>query len=225
MTRPDWIDELRSGLRTVDPDPVLLAQLVELSRGSASPAPRPGRSVGARLAIVLGGAIAVGATSWAAGALPGTDSPFRPEERITHQPTDPTPGDVATPQRDDSRSPAGERTSPPAGEGKSAPPAVPDKGSPSSGPGSGSTDTPGERGNRPSDPPGLTRAPELPDLPPLPDVPPVPQPTGLDRVPDGVPVDPAELQGNGRERAPGLDRDTGASRSPLPREAQVAQEK
>jgi len=226
MTQPDWIEELRSGLRTVDPDPVLLAQLVELSRGSVPPASRPGRSVGARLAIVLGGAIAVGATSWAAGALPGTDSPFRPEERITHQPADPTPGDVGTSQPGDPESPAGERSSPPARDrGTSVPPTTgPSEQSPGRGSGSvGSPgESPGESGGTSSDPPGSPKVPDVPDLPQLPEVPSVPEPPGLDHVPDAAPLDPAQLQGSGRERAPGLDSDDGKRRSPLPREAQVA---
>lgn len=211
MTRPDWIETLRADVRPADPDPVLLAQLVQLSQGSVAPAPRPGRSVGARLAVALGGVIAVGATSWAAGALPGTDSPFRPEEHITHQPTGPSPGNVGTPQPDESESPAGERTpSSPAGDpGKSAPPRR--------------SDGPGHA----SDPPGPpVDLPDLPDTPGPPDLPHVPtvSPPGLDHFPDAPPFEPPVR--NAVPEAPHHQSDSdsgpGERRSPQPRNAQVA---
>lgn len=204
MTRPDWIETLRADVRPADPDPVLLTQLVQLSRGSVAPAPRPGRSVGVRLAVALGGAIAVGATSWAAGALPGTDSPFRPEEQITHQPTGPSPGNVGTPQPDDSASPAGEPTpSSPAGDpGRSTP--------------ADSTDIPGHAG----DPPGMPAGrPDMPGPPEMPEVPTVPPP-GLDNFPEQRPVGPPDQAGVPEE--PKSDSGPGRGRSPQPRIAQVA---
>ena len=208
MTRPDWIETLRAEVRPADPDPVLLAQLTQLSSGSTTSAARPGRSAGARIAMVLGGAIAVGATSWAAGALPGTDSPFGPEERVTQQPTDPTPGGVEAPSSDTPTSPAGGREpSAPAGDPSSGPPATPDAVPPSGLP-SDSTGTPPPSG----DPPGDVEVPDLPTLPKIPDVPAGPSSPGLDRVPD-LPVPSL-----------GPDRDSGASRrSPQPQEALVAQ--
>ncbi|GAA3647609.1 hypothetical protein GCM10022237_03960 [Nocardioides ginsengisoli] len=192
MTRPDWIETLRADLRPADPDPVLLAQLVELSRGSVAPATRPGRSAGARLAIVLGGAIAVGATSWAAGALPGTDSPFRPEEHVTHQPADPSPGGVGTPHPDEPASPAEEQSpSSSAGDDPPTPSDSPTRGatgSPSTpkAPGSGS---PPPIGGLPTDLPSL---PDVPGSTVLPQVPTAPPPSGLDHVP-GVPLLPPGL--------------------------------
>lgn len=216
MTRPDWIETLRAEVRPVDPDPVLLAQLTQLSSGSTTPAARPGRSAGARLAIVLGGAIAVGATSWAAGALPGTDSPFSPEERVTQQPTDPTPGGEEAPSSDTPTSPAGGRepTAPAGGESStptppSAPPAtVPPSSSPSSG--GPSTAPP------PGDPPEGELP--LPSLPTIPGVPAVPSPPGLDRVPD------LPTPSLGRDPSTRPDSDSGAThRSPRPQEALVAQ--
>lgn len=201
MTRPDWIDTLRADLRPADPDPVLLAQLVQLSASSTVPAARPGRSASARLAIVLGGAIAVGATSWAAGALPGTDSPFRPEEQVTHEPTDPTPGGVRTPLSDTPTSPAGEPGSP-AGDGqdRTGPPVeAPPDDVPAN------TDVPrvpeGVPPGPPADVPGL---PGLPTLPDLPDVPTVLEPPGLSHVP-----------------TPSLP--SGLLRTPRPQEALVTQ--
>jgi hypothetical protein len=204
MNRPDWIDTLRADLRPVDPDPVLLAQLAQLSSRSAVPAPRPGRSAGARWAMVLGGVIAVGATSWAAGALPGTDSPFSPEERVTQQPTDPPSDEPAPPSTDpppseDRRSP--DRTEDP---GSPAPTDPRPGGTPSGVP---PTSTPSD-GDPPSPPVEL---PTLPDLPQLPGVPAVPEPPGLDRVPD-LPVLP-----------PLADSDRGSHRSPLAQEDLVAQ--
>lgn len=211
MTRPDWIETLRAEVRPVDPDPVLLAQLTQLSSGSTTPAARPGRSAGARLAIVLGGAIAVGATSWAAGALPGTESPFSPEERVTQQPTDPTPGDEGAPSSETPTSPAGSRTptAPAGGESSTTSPEAPTTG-PSSGRPSGAPSSAPPTG----DPPGGVELP-LPPLPTIPGVPAVPSPPGLDRVPD-LPTPSVGL--------PGLDSDSGTTRrSPRPQEALVDQ--
>lgn len=216
MTRPDWIETLRAEVRPADPDPVLLAQLAQLSANSTAPAARPGRSAGARLAIVLGGAIAVGATSWAAGALPGTDSPFRPEERITQQPTDPQPGGARTPSSDAPTSPAGDTDpSDPAGgeSGQATMPADPDgSGSPSGRPSGGPTSPPSN-----GDPPGGVELPELPSLPVPTAVPSVPEPPGLDGVRDEPPVDLGRVSPN--PTSP--DSDSGAHRSPRPQEALV----
>ena len=180
MTRPDWIDTLRADLRPADPDPVLLAQLAQLSASSTVPAARPGRSASARLAIVLGGAIAVGATSWAAGALPGTDSPFRPEEQVTQQPTDPTPGGFRTPLPESPTSPVGEPRSPTGDDQDSSSPPVdaPPDGAPANteGPRVPEGVPPGPRVSVPG-------TPELPVLPDLPDVPAVSEPPGLSHVP------------------------------------------
>lgn len=221
MTRPDWIETLRAEVRPADPDPVLLAQLAQLSANSTVPSARPGRSAGARLAIVLGGAIAVGATSWAAGALPGTDSPFRPEERVTQQPTDPQPGGDRAPSQDAPTSPAGSDSSDPAGDGSGpgTSPADPDgTGVPSGRPSGGSTSAPPS-----GDPPGGgVELPELPTVPVLPEVPAVPEPPGLDGVPD-LPV----LPSIGRVSAQPTtdDRDSDDQRSPQPQEALVDQER
>lgn len=222
MTRPDWIETLRAEVRPADPDPVLLAQLAQLSANSTAPAARPGRSAGARLAIVLGGAIAVGATSWAAGALPGTDSPFRPEERITQQPTDPQPGGARTPSSDVPTSPAGgtDPSDDPAGD-ESRPPTTPaDSGSadPSGRPPGEPTSSP-PRGDPP---PGKVELPELPSLPVPTVVPSVPEPSGLDGVPD---LPDVPTVGLGRVSPPptSSDSDSGAHRSPRPQEALVDQ--
>ncbi|GEB12630.1 hypothetical protein NSI01_09450 [Pimelobacter simplex] len=240
MTRPDWIETLRADVRPADPEPALLAQLVELSRGSAVPATRPSRSAGARWAMVLGGAIAVGATSWAAGALPGTDSPFRPEEHVTHQPADPSPGRVGTPQPDDPGSPAEEAPSAPASAGETEP-AAPD---PSPGAGTDPALVPSAPSGTGSGPPPLIELPTPPTLPPppLPPVPTAPLPPGLDHAPGpldqhpGKPAPPLPVPlpvpGDGDQDQPGdldqqgdltdSDRDRDVRRSPQPQGAQVA---
>lgn len=221
MTRPDWIETLRAEVRPADPDPVLLAQLAQLSANSTAPAARPGRSAGARLAIVLGGAIAVGATSWAAGALPGTDSPFRPEERVTQQPTDPQPGGDRTPATDAPTSPAGDADpSAPGGDetGQATSPADPDGSAPSGRPSDGATSSPPT-----GDPPdGRVELPELPSLPIPPVVPSVPEPSGLDGVPD-LPDVPTIGLGRVGPHPTSPDSDSGAHRSPRPQEALVDQ--
>lgn len=207
MTRPDWIDTLSAELRPVDPDPVLLAQLTQLSASSTAPAARPGRSAGARLAIVLGGAIAVGATSWAAGALPGTESPFRPEEQVTQQPTDPTPGGVRTPLSDAPTPPAGEQSSPAGGAQVGSPPTAL--------PTAGGSATNGAPGVPEGVPPGVavtTRLPDLPELPGLPKLPDVPAtslPPGLSHVPTVT--------------VPRGSTSTRSSRTPRPQEVLVTQ--
>ena len=239
MTRPEWIEALRADVRAVDPDPVLLAQLVELSSRSVAPAPRPGRSAGARLAMVLGGVIAVGATSWAAGALPGTTSPFSPEERITHQPTDPTPderapGRTPAPQSPPSGGPAspGDRATPASPTSRD-----PDRSERSPSP-EGPPTSPGREG--PSGPPDdLPTVPQLPVTPAVgpdvrpgvePEVPAEPEPPGLERFPDAPPP-PAPPQPDDEDalgELPGdsdskddSNSDSGPGRSPQPQEELV----
>lgn len=235
MTRPDWIETLRADVRAVDPDPVLLAQLVELSSRSVAPAPRPGRSAGARLAMVLGGVIAVGATSWAAGALPGTTSPFRPEQRITHQPTDPTPderapGQTPSPEDPPSGGPVspGDRTTPASPASRD-----PDRSQRSESPESPPT-SPGR--DSPSGPPDvLPTVPQLPVTPNVgpdirpgvePEVPADPDAPGLERSPDLPP--PAAPPHQDDEGAPAelsddsdSNSDSGPGRSPQPQEELV----
>lgn len=221
MTRPDWIETLRADLRPADPDPVLLAQLTQLSSRSTAPAPRPGRSAGARFAIVLGGAIAIGATSWAAGALPGTDSPFSPEDRVTQQPTDPTPRDAPTSDAPTSPSGVPEQDPEPGSPEPDAPGTTPGVGSPTGAPPASAPPDGGSPG-----PPGSpVELPTLPDLPLVPDVPAVPEPSGLDRVPD-LPVLPSFGAGRGVADAPATpDSDSVVRRSPQPQEVLVAQDR
>ena len=225
MTRPDWIATLRAEVRPADPDPALLAQLVELSRGSAAPAARPSRSAGARLAIVLGGAIAVGATSWAAGALPGTESPFRPEEHVTRQPADPLPGRVATPGPEAPATPVDDPSGP--GDHPASPAAPPGPGEPALAPGA-----PSGGGHPPGAPPSAPSSPSLPTLPTAPvptgpalPVPTAPLPPGLAHVPPRgapLPLPGADDQGDDDQGDDSRDSDSGGRRIPRPQEAQVA---
>lgn len=74
----DLAKHLRADLPALEPDPVLLAQLVQLSTVGA-PVPAARTAHGARVAFVSAGAAAiVGGTAWLAGALPGTVSPLPP---------------------------------------------------------------------------------------------------------------------------------------------------
>jgi hypothetical protein len=76
----DDLPELRAPVPALEPDPVLLDQLVELS--AASTAAPAGRSPLRPVRALAMGAAALGlvaATSWIAGALPGVPSPIAPK--------------------------------------------------------------------------------------------------------------------------------------------------
>lgn len=100
----DDLPELRATIPALEPDPVLLGQLVELSAASTAASARPPlRPV---RALVAGAAALglVGATSWIAGALPGVPSPLEPHPTPAPVPTSPaTPsptGDARVPGAD-----------------------------------------------------------------------------------------------------------------------------
>lgn len=90
MAPMDDFPELRADLPALEPDDVLLAQLVGLSAAStaAAAAARPLRPV---RALAMGGAALglVATTSWIAGALPGVPSPIAPLR--DHHPAPPSP--------------------------------------------------------------------------------------------------------------------------------------
>lgn len=67
---------LRVDAQTLEPDPALLARMVELS--SAAPAPQP-----VRLQVLLAAAsvAAIGVATWLTGVLPGAESPLAPASR------------------------------------------------------------------------------------------------------------------------------------------------
>jgi len=85
------IDGLRAEVPTRDPDPVLLEQLTQLSAASARPERRAYPKVLAAAASVA----ALAATTWLAGAVPGTTSPLAPshhhQEPSRTAPPSPTP--------------------------------------------------------------------------------------------------------------------------------------
>lgn len=95
---------LRIEIPTLDPDEVLLERLVTASV-SSTPSPGTPWLVGLRAALVAVVVALLGATTWAAGALAGVDTPFRHRE-ITHAPMVPTtpPGATGSPQSGDSSS-------------------------------------------------------------------------------------------------------------------------
>ncbi|GAB3865658.1 hypothetical protein GCM10028801_36400 [Nocardioides maradonensis] len=89
---------LRIEIPTLDPDGALLERLAAASVVS-TPSPGTPWLVGLRAALVAVVVALLGATSWAAGALAGVDTPFRHRE-ITHAPMVPTtpPGVTGSPQ-------------------------------------------------------------------------------------------------------------------------------
>jgi hypothetical protein len=89
---------LRVDVPTLEPDAVVVERLAAASARS-TPSRRTSRSVGLRAAFVAAVVASLGATTWAAGALPGVDTPFRHRE-IQHAPLVPLAptGDVGSPQ-------------------------------------------------------------------------------------------------------------------------------
>lgn len=95
---------LRIDIPTLECDAVMLERLVAASAGSTPSTGAPWL-VGLRAAIVAVVVSVLGATTWAAGALAGVDTPFRHHE-IQHAPMVPiTPtGVTGSPQSGDSSS-------------------------------------------------------------------------------------------------------------------------
>ncbi len=76
------LPDLRINAPLLEPDPVLLEQLSQLSRVSA-PATAPGRA--SRSLMSAATVLVVAAVSWLTGTLPGVASPF--DRQPAHQPT------------------------------------------------------------------------------------------------------------------------------------------
>ena len=98
---------------TLEPGPVLLHQLAELSAAS-SPSVRTVRYAGVRALAGAATVAVIGGTTWVAGAAPGSVD-LGPAERAIHESTGvPTPGEgvVWTPQPDDMTSVPGSSWSP-----------------------------------------------------------------------------------------------------------------
>jgi hypothetical protein len=105
--------QLRIAPPILEPDVVLLHQLASLSASSSS-AVRTARYAGARALAGAATIAVIGATTWVAGAAPGTID-MGPAQRSTPAPSGvPTPGEdvVATPQLDDEPSAPGSSWSP-----------------------------------------------------------------------------------------------------------------
>lgn len=95
---------LRIDIPTLEPGSVMLERLVAASAGSM-PSPGTPWLVGLRTALVAVVVALLGATTWAAGALAGVDTPFGHRE-IHHAPMVPTTptGVAGSPQSGDSSS-------------------------------------------------------------------------------------------------------------------------
>jgi hypothetical protein len=96
MVPMDDLPELRAAVPALEPDAVLLGQLVELSAASAAADTAARTRLRPARALITGAAALglVAATSWIAGALPGVPSPIVPEQAPPPAPTAP-----ATPHR------------------------------------------------------------------------------------------------------------------------------
>lgn len=95
MTSKHSIEGLRVDVPTLEPDPVLLAQLVQLSSAKA-PAATSSRASSVKVLLAAVGVAAVTATTWAAGAVPGVPSPIRPAHH-PHTAVTPSPSPTTGP--------------------------------------------------------------------------------------------------------------------------------
>ncbi|MCA1983617.1 hypothetical protein [Nocardioides nematodiphilus] len=86
---PYGIPRLRVEVPTLEPDAVLLDQLVSLSSASA-PAATSSRASSMKVLLAAAGVAAVATTTWAAGAVPGSLLPARPAPH-PHTVVTPTP--------------------------------------------------------------------------------------------------------------------------------------
>jgi len=95
MTSKHSIKGLRVDVPTLEPDPVLLTQLVRLSSANA-PAATTSRASSVKVLLAAVGVAAVTATTWAAGAVPGVPSPIRPAHH-PHTAVSPSPSPTSGP--------------------------------------------------------------------------------------------------------------------------------
>ena len=109
----DDLPELRATVPALEPDPVLLGQLVELSAASTAAAGRTSLRPVRALSVGAAALGLVAATSWIAGALPGVPSPIAPERAPGPAPSAPaTPSrtsDVRVPETDAAPTPGASR--------------------------------------------------------------------------------------------------------------------
>lgn len=105
MTSHHRAGRFRVDVPTLEPDPVFLGMLTDLSTRSPSVGPRTARSAGLRMIVATASVAVVATATWAGGTGMGT--PLSPANAPAQQEPSgpPSPGDVATPQRDVSDSP------------------------------------------------------------------------------------------------------------------------
>jgi len=84
------LPELKVAIPELEPDPVLLEQLSQLS--AASWAPQAGGGP-VRSLVATGTVVVVGGLSWLTGTLPGVASPFHHDPAPRHAPAEPGQGD------------------------------------------------------------------------------------------------------------------------------------
>ncbi|MEZ0578546.1 hypothetical protein [Nocardioides sp. MH1] len=104
---------LRVAPPTLEPDPVLLHQLSELSM-SSTPSARTARHAGRRALAGAAAVAVIGGTTWVAGAAVGPGLGTRHAQQPTHTSSVASPGEavVGTPQPDDATSAPGSPWSP-----------------------------------------------------------------------------------------------------------------
>lgn len=107
MTSPHRIERLRVDAPTLEPDPVLLGMLADLSASSRPATPRTTRSAGLRIIAATASVAIIAAATWAAGIQTGAETPLSPADRPSPAEISgpPSPGDVGTPHPDVSTSP------------------------------------------------------------------------------------------------------------------------
>lgn len=94
-------DRLRVAAPTLEPDPVFLDVLADVSASSRPAVSRTARSAGLRALVAATTVVAIASATWAAGTN-GTDIPLSPADGPTQEePTGPpSHGNVGTPQPD-----------------------------------------------------------------------------------------------------------------------------
>ncbi|KRB77102.1 hypothetical protein ASE01_10145 [Nocardioides sp. Root190] len=100
-------DRLRVAAPTLEPDPVFLDVLADVSASSRPAVSRTARSAGLRMLVAATTVVAIAAATWAAGSTGGSDIPLSPADGPTQEePTGPpSHGNVGTPQTDVSNTP------------------------------------------------------------------------------------------------------------------------
>lgn len=90
---------LRVDVPTLEPDPVFLGMLADLSASSRPTVHKTARSTGLRLVAAMASVAVVAGATWAAGLHTGRETPLSPAPLVapTETGTTPSPGPTATP--------------------------------------------------------------------------------------------------------------------------------